>query len=126
MNHPPVYWQLKNLWSVLYGAAPMYRIYGDNVRKYATEIRRTQQYVNTWVRQVAFEEMTSHRFVTADRLVQESEFSGGRGVVVNFGDTAFALPDGQMVKARDYVSFRVAAGRREYSPPPCPNVFATP
>lgn len=126
MNHPPVYWQLKNLWSVLYGAAPMYRIYGDNVRKYATEIRRTQQYVNSWVRQVAFEEMRNHRFVTADRLVQESEFSGGRGVVVNFGDTPFTLPDGQMVNARDYVSFRVAAGRREYSPPPCPNVFAAP
>ena len=126
MNHPPVYWQLKNLWSVLYGGAPMYRIYGDAVRKYAAEIRTTQRYVNEWVRQIAFDEMTNHRFVTPDRLVQETEFSGGRGVVVNFGDAPFTLPDGQVIKPRDYVTYRVTADSRQYTPPPCPNVFATP
>lgn len=124
MNHPPAYWQLKNLWSVLYGGAPMYRIYGDTVRKYAAEIRRTHQYVNGWVREIAFDEMTNHRSVTPDRLVQETEFSSGRGVVVNFGDAAYTLPDGQTVKARDYVTFRKTASGRVYSPPPCPNVFA--
>jgi hypothetical protein len=41
MNHPPVYWPLKNLWSVLYGGAPMYRISGDRVKRHAEEIRRT-------------------------------------------------------------------------------------
>jgi hypothetical protein len=126
MNHPPVYWQLKNLWSVLYGGAPMYRIYGNDVRKYAEEIRRTQRYVNDWVRQIAFEEMTNHRFVTPDRLVQETEFSGGRGVVVNFGDVPFTLPTGQVIKPRDSVTYRVTADGRQYTPPPCPNVFATP
>lgn len=124
MNHPPVYWQLKNLWSVLYGAAPMYRIYGDSVRKYAAEIRTTKRYVNDWVRRIAFEEMTHHRFVTPDRLVQESEFSGGLGVVVNFSDTPRALSDGAVVPPRDYLTFTVSDGRRRYAPPPCPNVFA--
>ena len=114
----------KNLWSVLYGGAPMYRIYGNDVRNYAEEIRRTQRYVNEWVRQIAFDEMTNHRFVTPDRLVQETEFAGGRGVVVNCGDADFTLPDGQAVAARDYVSFCVEDGRRIYTPPPCPNVFA--
>jgi hypothetical protein len=125
MNHPPVYWPLKNLWSVLYGGAPMYRISGDLVKRYAEEIRRTQQYVNEWVRQIAFDEMIDHRFVTADREVQETEFSSGRGVVVNFSDEPHTLPDGQVVKARDYVSFtKNADGRRTYAPPLCPNVFA--
>jgi hypothetical protein len=124
MNHPPVYWQLKNLWSVLYGGAPMYRIYVDKVRTYAEEIRRTQKYVNGWVRQVAFDEMTGHRFVTPDRLVQESEFSGGRGVVVNFGDEPFTLPEGRIVKPRDYLMYAVTDGRRTYTAPPCGNVFA--
>jgi hypothetical protein len=41
MNHPPVYWPLKNLWSVLYGGAPMYRISGDRVKRHAEQIRRT-------------------------------------------------------------------------------------
>ncbi|MCX7414367.1 MAG: hypothetical protein NTW36_13140 [Planctomycetia bacterium] len=125
MNHPPVYWPLKNLWSVLYGGAPMYRISGDRVKHHAEEIRRTQQYVNEWVRQIAFDEMIDHRFVTVDREVQETEFSSGRGVVVNFSDEPHTLPDGQVVKARDYVSFTKATdGRRTYTPPPCPNVFA--
>ncbi len=126
MNHPPVYWQFKNLWSVLYGGGPMYRIYGDTVRKYAAEIRTTQRYVNEWVRQIAFDEMTNHRFVTPDRLVQETEFSGGRGVVVNFGDTPFTLTDGRLIRPRDYVTYRATAAGRQYTPAPCPNVFSTP
>jgi hypothetical protein len=57
--------------------------------------------------------------------VQETEFSSGRGVVVNFRDQPHTLPDGQVVKARDYVSFTKAAdGRRTYTPPLCRNVFA--
>lgn len=123
MDLPPAYWQLKNLWSVLYAGAPMYRIYGDRVKKYSEEIRRTQKYVNEWVRQVAFEEMTNHRFVTPDRAVQETEFSGGKGVVVNFGDQPHTLPDGQVVRPRDYVMFTVTDGRRTYALPTCPNVF---
>jgi hypothetical protein len=124
MNHPAVYWQLKNLWSVLHGGAPMYRIYGDTVRKHAAEIGRTQRYVNSWVRRVAFDEMTDHRFLTPDRLVQETEFAGSRGVVVNFGVTPATLADGQVVPPRDYVSFEKAAAGRRYEPAPCPNVFA--
>lgn len=123
MNHPPVYWQLKNLWSVLYGGAPMYRIDAADVKKYAAEIGRTQRYVNGWVRRVAFDEMTDHRFLTPDRLVQETEFAAARGVVVNFGDTAATLPDGQVVPARDYVAFEIASGVRRYAASPCPNVF---
>ena len=33
----------------------MDRIYIDTLKKYAQEIRRTQKYVNEWVRQVAFD-----------------------------------------------------------------------
>lgn len=123
MDQPPAYWQWKNLWSVLYAGAPMYRIYGDRTKKYAEEIKRTQQYVNEWVRQVAFDEMTNHRFVTSDRAVQETEFSSGKGVVVNFGDEPHTLTDGQVVKPRDYVTFTLSDGRRTYASPPCPNVF---
>ena len=47
-------------------------------------------------------------------------------MVVNFGDAAFTLPDGQLIRPRDYAAYRVAAGSRQYSLPPCPNVFATP
>ncbi|MEK0446344.1 MAG: hypothetical protein RLZZ399_1665 [Verrucomicrobiota bacterium] len=125
MESPPVYWQWKNLWSVLYGAPPMYRIPAARLKEYEEQIGQTQRYVSDWVRQVASDAMTSHRFVTSDRLVQETEFSSGRGVVVNFGSDSFRLPGGQEVKGRDYVTFlKAGTGERIYSAAPCANVFA--
>jgi hypothetical protein len=123
MEHPPVYWQWKNLWSVLYGTPPMYRISAPRLKQFQKEIGQTQRYVSDWVREVAFDALTDHRFVTPDRVVQETEFSSGRGVVANFGDEDFKLADGQVVKARDYVTFRKTGDNRAYSAPPCPNVF---
>ncbi|MEI6238984.1 MAG: glycoside hydrolase [Planctomycetia bacterium] len=124
MEQQPVYWQWKNLWTVLYGAAPMYRIFAPELEKWKEEIGRTDLYVGSFVRDVAFDAMTTHRCVTTDRLVQETEFSSGRGVVVNFGDTDQTLSDGQLVRRRDYVSFHTTPAGRAYAPPPCPNVFA--
>ena len=123
MEQQPVYWQWKNLWTVLYGAAPMYKIFAPELEKWQKEIGQTHRYVEGFVREVAFDAMTGHRFLTPDRLVQESEFSSGRGVVVNFGDADHTLPDGQIVKRRDYVSFRTTPTGRTYELPPCPNVF---
>ncbi len=45
---------------------------------------------------------------------------------MNFGDVPFTLPAGQVIKPRDSVTYRVTADGRQYTPPPCPNVFATP
>jgi len=75
------------------------------------------------VKEVALDSMTNHRFLTEDHSVQETEFSSGRGVVVNFGDTDFKLPDEQVVRARDYLAFRKTETGRAYQPPSCPNVF---
>jgi hypothetical protein len=124
MDDPPVYWQMKNLWSVLSGTPPMYRTTADRIAKYREQITRTQHYVSDWVREVALDAMTNHRFLTDDHSVQEAEFSSGRGVVVNFGDSDLKLPDGQVVRARDYLTFRKMETGRAYHPPSCPNVFA--
>ena len=123
MDQPPVYWRRKNLWSVLYGAPPMYRMFAAGQAKYQEQIGQTHRYVSDWVRQIAFEAMVSHRFLTPDRTVQETEFSNGSGVVVNFGDKEYALPDGPVIKACDYVIFRRAGEKRTYHPPAGPNVF---
>jgi len=123
MDDPPAHWQLKNLWSVLSGTPPMYRTTAEHIAKYQQQITRTQLYVNDWVKTVAFDAMTSHRFLTGDRTVQESEFSSGRGVVVNFSPIDYALTDQHTVKARDYLIFEITGAGRKYSSPPSPNVF---
>ena len=124
MDRPASYWARKNLWCVLYGAPPIYRIDLRTTQKYQGQIAQTERYVSDWVRKIAFDPMTNHRFLTPDRQVQESQFANGRGVVVNFGDRPAKLSDGQVVPAMDYVSFEVQKGARVYQPAPCPNVFA--
>ena len=123
MDDPPVYWQLKNLWSVLYGTPVMYRTTAERLDKYQEEIGRTERYVSDWVREVAFDAMTEHRFLTSDRLIQETQFSSGRGVVVNFGKNDHTLADGRVVKGRDYMRFRRTGTAREYEAPLGRNVF---
>lgn len=126
MDHPPAHWRRKNLWSVLYGAPPMYRMFAPEQAKWRNQIGQTHRYVSDWVRQIAFEAMISHRFLTPDRMVQETEFSGGRGVVVNFGGTGYDLGDRQVVKPFDYVGFQRVGDKRVYSLPPGPNVGGEP
>jgi len=118
-----VYWQLKNLWSVLSGTPPMYRTTADRIAKYREQITRTQHYVSDWVKEVALDAMTNHRFLTEDRTMQETEFSSGKGVVVNFGEKDFTTSDGQVVKARDYICFHKSGATRAYRPPSSRNVF---
>jgi hypothetical protein len=122
MDQPPVYWARKNLWSVLYGAPPMYRMFAPGQAQWQAQISQTHRYVSDWVRQVALEAMVSHRFLTTDRTVQESEFSGGRGILVNFGDKEYRLADGQVVNPCGYVIFRRAGDKRSYTLPSGPNV----
>lgn len=124
MNNPPVYWKRKNLWSVLYGAPPMYRQYLEDTKRWQQQIGQTQRYVSEWVRQIAFDEMVNHRFVTSDHGVQETLFSSGHGVVVNFTAANVTLADGQTVSANDYVCFKVENGRRNYEATHEKNVFA--
>ena len=123
MERPAAYWARKNLWCVLYGAPPMYRIYASDTRKYESQIGQTQRYVSDWVRTIAFDPMTNHRFLTPERDVQETTFANGRGVVVNFGGKPAKLADGQVVPAMDYVTFQLQKERRVYAAAPCANVF---
>jgi hypothetical protein len=113
----PQYWQDKNLWSVLNGGVPMYFLDREHLEKWRPQIAQTHRYVCDWVRKVAFAEMIDHRFISPDRQVQETVFTGDIGVVVNFGKEPYRLPDGQTVPGRSYRTFTNGTVRK-YSPPP--------
>ena len=49
-------------------------------------------------RAVGYSEMTDHRFLTADRSVQQTTFDKGVQVTANFGEETFTLPDGAIVE----------------------------
>lgn len=121
MNCPPPYWRRKILWSVLYGTPPMYRMYASGVTNWQKQIGETQRTVSDWVRQIAFDEMLDHKFVTADRSVQQTVFSSGRGVIVNFGAKPYTITGGPVLPHEAYVTFTInASSQREYSRPVIP------
>ena len=49
--------------------------------------------------------MTDHRFLSEDRLVQETRFSSGHAVVVNFGSEVWDDDRGFQVRAKDFRTF---------------------
>ena len=116
----PAYWRQKMLWSALYGNSPMFVLNAEYYRKRRDAIVETQRYLGPWVREVAYEELMEHRFLAPDRSVQESVFSNGRGVAVNFGEADYVVPDGATVPARGYRTFTEGEPRVYDDPPAAP------
>ena len=92
--------------NILFGTAPLVCMHPKAGNVIGTpewetvKDRYLQTYRNVcgWHEQIGFDEMTDHRFLSKDRLVQETRFSSGQAVVVNFGSEAwddlrgFAVP----------------------------------
>jgi len=68
----------------------------------AFESMKNSMHVDRWHEQIAMDEMVSHRFLTDDFLVEETEFSSGRKIICNFGDTPRVI-DGKKINAYDYL-----------------------
>jgi hypothetical protein len=97
-NKLPALWDKRDLFNVLYGVPPMFMF---NRRGWEeAKARFVQSYRNTCplARQVGYQAMTDHRFLTPDRDVQQSIFANGTRVTVNFGPTPFTLPGGTVVQ----------------------------
>jgi hypothetical protein len=92
-NKLPSLWDKRDLFNVLYGVPPMFMF--DRKLWETEKARFIQSYTNTCphVRQVGYQEMTSHRYLTPDRAVQQTVFANGVTVTVNFGTQPFPLND---------------------------------
>jgi len=97
-NKLPMLWDKRDLFNILYATPPMFMF--DHARWQENRERFIQCYRNTCplVRRVGYSEMTNHRFLTPDRSVQQTAFANGITVTVNFGLTAFQLPDGKLLE----------------------------
>ena len=93
-NKLPALWDKRDLFNALYGTPPMFMFSREFWEK--NRDRFVQSYRNTCpvARATGYSEMTDHRFLTADRAVQQTTFANGVTVTVNFGDASYKLPDG--------------------------------
>ena len=101
-NKLPALWDKRDLFNVLYGTPPMFMF--DRKLWSQDKARFVQSYKNTcpFVRKVGYSEMTDHRFLRADRSVQQTTFANGQVVTVNFGDSDFSLPDGHVIRPMSF------------------------
>ncbi|MEW6359045.1 MAG: glycoside hydrolase [Planctomycetota bacterium] len=97
-NKLPKLWDKRDLFNILYGTPPMFmfnrKIWNESKARFVQSYKA----VCPVVRAVGYAEMTDHRFLTPDRDVQQTTFSNGVTVTVNFGSKPFKLADGTEVK----------------------------
>jgi hypothetical protein len=101
-NKLPALWQKRDLFNILYGTAPMFMFNRQVWGQYKDRFAASYKDICPITRAVGYAEMTGHRFVTADRDVQQTTFANGVIVTVNFGDKPYRLPDGKDIAPMGY------------------------
>jgi hypothetical protein len=84
-HHTPEIWWKKDLFNMLYGSAPLWNLDRERWEAYKYTFIDSYKKVCPWLQQIATDEMVSHRFISKDHKVQESVFSSGNTILVNFG-----------------------------------------
>ena len=101
-HHTPEIWWKKDLFNMLYGTAPLWNLDRERWEAYKNTFIESYKNVCPWLQQIGTDELVSHRFVTDDHKVQESVFSSGKKMVVNFGDAEIEF-EGKVIKAKGFV-----------------------
>jgi hypothetical protein len=101
-NKLPALWDKRDLFNILYGTPPMFMFNNQIWKKNKARFVKSYKNVCHVARAVGYCEMTDHRFLTADRCVQQTKFANDVSVTVNFGIKPYHLPDGKKVESMGY------------------------
>ena len=74
------------------------RLWKDNQDRFVQSYKTTRAVP----RETGYAEMLSHRWLSQDHAVQETQFSNGVCVTVNFGDTPYAMENGRQLQPLGY------------------------
>ena len=101
----PSLWDDKDLFNILYASMPLFmppnRTYWNtNIDKFLT----SYHLISSITRNIAFEEMTKHSFLSPDRMIQQTEFSNGWKVTVNFDKVIHSIDSRQLAAKGFYAS----------------------
>jgi hypothetical protein len=93
-NKLPNVWDRRDLLNSLYGTPPMFmfnrKLWEQNKERFV----KSYKAIEPVARATGYSEMLSHRWLTPDHTVQQTQFANGTVVTVNFGDKPFKLADG--------------------------------
>jgi hypothetical protein len=96
-NKLPALWQKRDLFNILYGTPPMFMFNRELWTEQKERFASSYHAIVPVARDVGYAEMVDHRFLTADRSVQQTHFANGTVITVNFGAEAYPLADGNTV-----------------------------
>jgi hypothetical protein len=101
-NKLPSLWDKRDLFNILYGTPPMFMFNRQIWNKNKVRFAQSYKDVCPVARAVGYSEMTDHRFLTADRNVQQTMFANGVTITANFGGKVHRLTDGKEVEPMGY------------------------
>jgi hypothetical protein len=93
-NKLPSLWDRRDLFNALYGTPPMFMFRRDQWEQNRERFLRSYRTATPVARATGYAEMLSHRWLTDDHAVQQTEFAGGVTVTVNFGEQPYKMADG--------------------------------
>jgi hypothetical protein len=103
-HHAPEIWWKKDLLNMLYGSAPLWNLDRERWEEYKNTFIESYKNVCPWLQKIGYDELISHRFVTPDHKVQESVFSSGNRIAVNFSSEDVVF-EGKTIKAKGFLTF---------------------
>ena len=98
-NKAPEVWPRRDLFNILYGTPPLFFLDKATWEKNKAHFAQTYKDVCPTVRRLGYQEMLSHEFLTQDHAVQQTRWSSGTTVTVNFGTTDYKMADGSVLAA---------------------------
>jgi hypothetical protein len=101
-NKLPALWDRRDLWNALYGTPPMFMFNKQFWQANRERFVRSYRTATPVARATGYVEMVSHRWVTGDHSVQQTEFANGVRVTVNFGDRPYVMEDGYRLEPLTY------------------------
>ena len=81
-------------------------LWGSNLHFYSRvnfdeEYFKSTFHVDEWNEKIGTAEMVNHKFLTEDNKVEQTEFSSGDSVIVNFSNSDINI-EGSLIKAKNY------------------------
>ena len=90
-------WWQRDLLNALSGTPPMYLFTRETFARQKSRLADSVKVTTPVARATADATIVGWRWLTRDRLVQESSFSNGVKVIANFSEVAYRVPDGAVV-----------------------------
>lgn len=99
----PEVWDRRDLLNLLYGTVPLFMPTPSTWAAHKQRYLQSYRTVCPFVRDVGYDEMSCHEFLTGDHTVQRTRWSSGRSVTVNFAPYQQKLVDGTVIPGLGHV-----------------------